>query len=109
MRKLDKIPAINLFRIFQEALTNVSQHSRATKVNVEYHQDEDEIILSISDNGRGLPAGHIIAPTSYGLRGMRERVAQLDGQILFDSPPGGGLRVTVILPVAVGYNKEEKT
>lgn len=105
-RKLDKAQAINLFRIFQEALTNVSQHSGATRVNVEFHQSDEEIILSISDNGRGLPEGHVIAQTSYGLRGMRERVAQLDGRIIFDSPPGGGLRVTVILPLAAGHNKE---
>jgi len=107
-RKLDKTPAINLFRIFQEALTNVSQHSGATRVNVEYHQGDEEIILSISDNGRGLPEGHVIAQTSYGMRGMRERVAQLDGQIVFDSPLDGGLRVTVILPVAAVHNKEGK-
>jgi PAS domain S-box-containing protein len=105
-RKLDKAQAINLFRIFQEALTNVAQHSGATSVNVEFNQSDEEIILSISDNGRGLPEGHVIAQTSYGLRGMRERVAQLDGQIIFDSPPGGGLRVTVILPFAAGHNKE---
>jgi signal transduction histidine kinase len=42
------------------------------------------------------------------MRGMRERVAQLNGQILFDNPPGGGLRVTVILPVAAGHHKEEE-
>jgi PAS domain S-box-containing protein len=104
--KLDKTTAINLFRIFQEALTNVAQHSGATRVNAEFHQGDEEIILTISDNGRGLPEGHVIAQTSYGLRGMRERVAQLDGQILFDKPPGGGLRLTVILPVAAGQDKE---
>jgi len=107
-RKLDKAPAINLFRIFQEALTNVSQHSGATGVNVEYLQSDEEIILTISDNGRGLPEKHVIAQTSYGMRGMRERVAQLDGQIIFDGPPGGGLRVTVILPFAAGHDKEGK-
>lgn len=107
-RKLEKAPAINLFRIFQEALTNVAQHSGATRVHVEFHQDDEEINLSISDNGRGLPEGHVIAQTSYGLRGMRERVAQLDGQIRFDRPPGGGLRVMVTLPPAAGYNRERK-
>jgi PAS domain S-box-containing protein len=107
-RKLDKAPAINLFRIFQEALSNVARHSGATRVSAEFHQGDDEIILSISDNGRGLPKEHIIAQTSYGMRGMRERVAQLDGQIKFDSPPGGGLRVTVILPVAAGQSMEDK-
>lgn len=104
--KLDKTQAINLFRIFQEALTNVSQHSKATRVKVEFQQGDEEVVLSVSDNGRGLPQGHIIAQTSYGLRGMRERVAQLNGQILFDIPPGGGLRVTVILPIAAGQITE---
>ena len=96
--KLDKTTAINLFRICQETLSNVSRHSDATRVNVEYHQDDEEIMLSIGDNGRGLPAGHTIAQTSYGMRGMRERVAQLNGRIAFDSPSGGGLRVTVTVP-----------
>lgn len=105
-RKLDKTPAINLFRIFQEALSNVSQHSGATRVNVEFLQNDDEIILSITDNGRGLPEKHVIAQTSYGMRSMRERVAHLGGQIIFDRPPGGGLRVTVILPLAAGHNGE---
>ena len=103
-RKLDKSIAINLFRIFQEALTNVSRHSGASRVNVEFVQDDEEIILSISDNGCGLPEQHVIAQKSYGMRGMRERVAQLEGQIKFDRSPGGGLRVTVILPLAA--NKE---
>ncbi len=104
-RKLDKTTAINLFRIFQEALNNVARHSGATRVNAEFHQSDDEIILCISDNGRGLPEKHVIAQTSYGMRGMRERVAQLDGQIIFDTPPGGGLRVTVILPVVSESNR----
>jgi len=107
-RKLDKTTAINLFRIFQEALSNISRHSRATRVSAEYHQGDDEIILSISDNGRGLPENHVIAQTSYGMRGMRERVAQLNGRILFDTPHGGGLRVTVILPANDGHSTEGK-
>ena len=104
-RKLDKTTAINLFRIFQEALSNVARHSGATRVSAEYHQGDDEIILSISDNGRGVPEKHVIAQTSYGMRGMRERVAQMDGQIMFDTPHGGGLRVTVILPGVSGNNR----
>ena len=107
-RKLDKAQAINLFRIFQEALTNVSQHSGASRVDVEFQQGDEEIVLSVSDNGCGLPEEHTIAQTSYGMRGMRERVAQLDGQIKFDSPPGGGLRLTVVLPVVAEHNREGK-
>jgi two-component system sensor histidine kinase UhpB len=107
-RKLGKIPAINLFRIFQEALTNVSQHSGATQVNVEFQQNDNEVFLSITDNGRGLPENHVSAQTSYGMRGMRERVAQLGGRISFENPPGGGLRVTVELsPAANNDGKSE--
>lgn len=98
-RNLDKTRAINLFRIFQEALTNVSQHSGATRVSAEFLQTDDEVTLMISDNGRGLPDKHAIASTSYGMRGMRERVAQLNGEITFDRPSSGGLRVTVKLPL----------
>ncbi len=108
-QKLDKTIAINLFRIAQEALTNVSRHSGATKVHVEFHQDEEEIILCISDNGRGLPEGHVIAQKSYGVRGMRERVAQLGGHITFDKPAGGGLRVTVTVPLATETEMEART
>jgi PAS domain S-box-containing protein len=105
-RKMDKTTAINLFRIFQEALSNVARHSGATRVSAEFHQGDEEIILSISDNGRGLPEKHVISQTSYGMRGMRERVAQLEGQIFFDTPRGGGLRVTVILPPVASQNME---
>jgi PAS domain S-box-containing protein len=107
-RKLDKAIAINLFRVFQESLNNVARHSGASRVGVEYQQDDNEIVLTISDNGRGLPEKHVIAQTSYGMRVMRERVAQLNGQILFDVPPSGGLRLTVILPLAADDSEEKK-
>jgi PAS domain S-box-containing protein len=98
--EMDGTQAINLFRITQESLTNVVRHSGATKVGVHLHRDNEEVVLSISDNGRGLPEGHTIASTSYGLRGMRERVVQLGGKIKFDKPAGGGFTVMVRLPVA---------
>jgi len=104
--KLDKATAINLFRICQEALTNVSRHSGASSVNVEYHQDGAEIMLSICDNGCGLPEGHTVAQTSYGMRGMCERVAQLDGRVAFNSPSGGGLRVTVTVPYRASQGRQ---
>jgi PAS domain S-box-containing protein len=103
--KLDSQYAIVLFRIFQESLTNVARHSGASRVEVEFHGGYDEVMLSISDNGRGLPEGHTVASGSYGMRGMSERVEQLGGRISFGSPPGGGFSVTVILPLPV-ENKE---
>jgi signal transduction histidine kinase len=103
--RLDKVQSINLFRIFQETLTNVARHSGATRVEANLRHDDKEAALTISDNGRGLPEGHTIASTSYGLRGMRERVAQLGGKIKIDAPPGGGFRVKVILPLPAGNEK----
>ncbi len=96
--ELDKTQTINLFRIFQESLTNVVRHSGASRVEVELQHENAAIILTICDNGCGLPEGHIIAPTSYGMIGMRERVEQLGGKINFYSPPGGGFSITVMLP-----------
>ena len=98
--KLDKKPSINLFRIYQEALANIQRHSGASRVEVALRFGNNEVVLSISDNGRGLPEAHSIASTSYGLRGMRERVAHLGGKIGFDSPQGGGFRVMVELPLS---------
>ncbi len=89
---------INLFRIFQEALTNVARHSGASRVEAEFRTGSDIVTLSIYDNGCGIAEGEFAA-TSFGIRGMRERVGQLCGEIEFDTPPEGGLRVTVRVPL----------
>jgi PAS domain S-box-containing protein len=100
---LDSTISINLFRIFQEALSNVARHSSATRVDIEFSSLTGEVALSIKDNGRGLPEGHVLAPTSFGLRGMRERVAQLGGKIKFEHSPGFG--VVVKLPLQAERNE----
>lgn len=105
---MDKQQSIALFRIFQEALTNIARHSGASRVEVEFHHGEDEITLSISDNGRGMTQQPGTVPSSYGLLGMTERVEQLGGKIKFDSPPGGGFNVTAILPLQTGLQDSEK-
>jgi signal transduction histidine kinase len=104
---LDKQRSIALFRIFQEALTNVTRHSGASRVEVEFYHGDEEVSLSISDNGCGMPGGHVIAADSYGICGMFERVGQLGGKIKFDNLPGGGLNVAVVLPLSVNYQEEE--
>ncbi len=105
---LDKARSINLFRIFQEALTNVSRHSGASRVEVEFHSCNDGIFLSISDNGHGVPENHIVASNSYGILGITERVKQLGGTSNFGSPPGGGFSVAVILPPPADNTREGK-
>ncbi len=107
--ELDKIQTINLFRIFQESLTNVARHSGASRVEVHLRYLGEEVILTINDNGCGLPEWHTIAQTSFGMLGMRERAEQMGGRINFYSPPDGGFGVTVILPLPADNQKEEKT
>ncbi|MDO8988997.1 MAG: PAS domain S-box protein [Sideroxyarcus sp.] len=102
---LDSTISINLFRIFQESLSNVARHSGATRVDIEFSSHTGEVALSIKDNGRGLPEGHVLAPTSFGLRGMRERVTQLGGKIKFEYSPGFG--VVVKLPLQA--ERKERT
>lgn len=99
---LDKAVAINLFRILQESLTNVSRHSGASKVAIVLRYGEEGIVLSVSDNGCGLVEEQLAAPNSYGLRGMFERVDYLGGSIVLDHPQGGGLAITISLPLMPG-------
>ncbi len=90
--------AINLFRIVQEALTNVTRHSVASRVEINFNQSKAGIFLSISDNGCGLPESQRVAANSYGIRSMSERAGQMGGKISFSQPTGGGLCLTVTLP-----------
>ena len=103
--ELDKELPINLFRIFQEALTNVMRHAQATLVEVELKQSEQEILLSVCDNGIGVQQA--AKPGSFGMVGMRERAAQMGGQISFAQPEQGGCCVTVRLPLGLRRDKPE--
>ncbi|MBI5437970.1 MAG: PAS domain S-box protein [Nitrosomonadales bacterium] len=106
-KKLDRVRSINLFRVFQEALTNVLRHSSASHVEVEFHHD-GEILLAISDNGCGMKEKCADDPIHYGMLGMTERVEQLGGEIKFGSPPGGGFSVAISLPLPAGDIKTER-
>jgi PAS domain S-box-containing protein len=106
--KLNQTISINLFRIFQESLTNVSRHSGATIVEVGLLCNDEEIELSISDNGCGMPENYAGVANSYGIRGMFERAESLGGKIELGNAERGGLRVTVRLPIPAEGSKEEK-
>ncbi len=89
-----------LFRVAQEAVTNVVKHARATLVTVRLEFDADEVQLSVEDNGCGFdPAalGHAGRP-SWGLLGMEERASLLGGRMRLCSAPGEGTSVEVAIP-----------
>ena len=92
--------AIALYRMVQEALTNVARHARATDVAIEMRQIGGELVLSVRDNGVGFPGGERQPGRRHGLLGIRERAYMLGGRLDVDNPPGGGGRITVRLPLA---------
>jgi PAS domain S-box-containing protein len=93
---MEETTAITVFRIFQEALTNVARHSRATKVVVVLREGErslfgdESLVLEIRDNGRGITEEEILNPESLGLLGMKERVLAFGGELSIRGKPGGG-------------------
>ncbi|RZI42056.1 two-component sensor histidine kinase [Herbaspirillum sp. HC18] len=91
--------ATALFRIFQEALTNIGKHADATRVNVRLSRTNRNVRLVITDNGRGIEAADHLKPKSFGLRGMLERVNALGGQLSVSALEDGGTEVALRIPL----------
>lgn len=93
--------ATTLFRIVQEALTNVARHSDATNVKLALKVEDGYCMLRIADNGHGAPEHTRDAQErpSFGLIGIRERAHMLDGTVTIDNRPGAGFTITVALPL----------
>ncbi len=89
-----------LFRIVQEALTNVARHAQASRVVVEISSDPNTCSLHIEDNGCGALLEDTGRRGSFGLLGMGERVRQLHGRLAIDTAPGHGFRITAKIPLS---------
>jgi PAS domain S-box-containing protein len=87
-----------VFRIFQEALTNVARHAEATRVRVELRFPADAVMLVIEDDGKGMTTSSADARGSLGLMGMQERARALDGEVTVESEPDRGTIVTARIP-----------
>ncbi|MGD0361150.1 MAG: PAS domain S-box protein [Bryobacteraceae bacterium] len=87
-----------LFRIFQEALTNIARHAGATEVRVALCQEGGYLSLTVRDNGRGIDAERLSASGALGILGMRERAILLKGAFRIASHPDGGTMVSVRIP-----------
>lgn len=86
-----------IYRVIQEALTNVARHADAREVNVRLANGDGRVQLLIEDDGRGFES----EPTPHlGLLGMRERVAELGGTLHIAGAPGRGVQLEVSLPIA---------
>ncbi|HVM47107.1 MAG TPA: PAS domain-containing protein [Candidatus Acidoferrum sp.] len=96
--KLPREVATAIFRIFQEALTNVARHAKATTVRARLEATAERVTLSMEDDGRGIRPEDVSGSRSLGLLGMRERATVLGGDVAIEPVTPRGCRVTVRLP-----------
>ncbi len=90
----------HLFRIAQEALTNIARHSQAQKAWLSFNIVGLRVVLTIEDNGRGIPEGpRSQASSSIGMVGMRARARRIGGELITENRENGGLRLRVEAPV----------
>jgi PAS domain S-box-containing protein len=97
--ELDQDFSTAVFRIFQEALTNVARHADATKVKVGLREKAGRLELKVRDNGKGIPEGKISDPKSFGIVGMKERVYFLGGKIEIKGVQDKGTIIKMIIPL----------
>jgi len=96
---------IAVFRIYQEALTNIARHAKAKNVLVNLKREQNEAILTISDDGVGFPVGQLESTQSLGIVGMRERALLLGAQFHLQSSQGNGTTITLRIPLGDAEGK----
>jgi signal transduction histidine kinase len=92
--------SIALYRIAQEALTNIVKYASARNVEVELLGDDEGVSLIVHDDGAGLPSGVESSRLSHGIVGMRQRIRALNGTFKISSRPGSGTMIEVFIPVS---------
>lgn len=90
--------ATGIFRIFQETLTNIARHAEASRVMVEFRHDETEILLTVTDNGKGIDPVKTAGSKSLGILGMSERAQALGGMLSVHPATPRGTRVALSIP-----------
>jgi signal transduction histidine kinase len=101
---LEPRSALHILRIFQEVLTNIIKHARATRIQVSTSHDDQQVTVTVEDNGGGFepPAasdGAGLPPRGKGLGNLLRRTAQLQGQARWERLPQGGTRFSLVLPL----------
>jgi signal transduction histidine kinase len=96
---ITSMQAINLFRVIQEAIQNILKHAQATEINISGQQTEEKISITISDNGVGMSDSAIKNTESYGIRNMKNRIHEINGELMIDSTADKGTIVSIQLPI----------
>lgn len=100
--ELPEPQAMAVFRIFQEMLSNVGRHARASRVQVRIGCEDGSLRVAVADDGVGAAPAALDAPTAYGVMGMRERAGHFGGHVTIVSAPGQGAAFTLVLPLRHG-------
>jgi len=96
---LNKDLTTNIFRIFQEILTNIMRHAQATHVDVRLEESDGRVMLNVRDNGNGISEEQISDPSSFGIMGIRERVNFLGGSFKIEGTTSEGTEISIIVPL----------
>ncbi len=112
VRRLSPVQELGLFRVFQEAVSNIRRHSECTRVLVEVSFCPESVQMCISDDGRGFKVPDridgLVSSGKLGLIGMHERAQILGGTLAIESRPGGGTKIIVEVPTQVGHDRGDE-
>ncbi|MCO4095028.1 MAG: histidine kinase [Acidovorax sp.] len=106
--KLPDASQLTVYRMVQEALTNIGKYAKASKVLVSVHGYPTHVAVQVRDNGEGFDPA-TVRPNSHGLSGMRHRVEAAGGRLSITSRPGNGTLVSAVLPLSAGAQELPKT
>lgn len=113
-RRLDAELESTIYRIVQEALTNVSRHAEASRALVQIREREGNVVASVTDDGKGMPGAERLGPRGdgleggFGMGGMRERAELVGGDLEFAPAPEKGTTVRLIVPLAGRPSAEDE-
>jgi signal transduction histidine kinase len=97
---LDRDLSVALFRISQEALTNVARHAEAGRVKVSLLLEDDYLVLEVADDGRGISVEKVLSHSSVGITGMRERMLAFGGNVIINGKKGEGTTLVASIPLS---------
>lgn len=98
-----------IFRIFQEILTNIVRHSRASRVRVNFHETAEELVMTVEDNGCGISEQDMRNPKKFGILGMKERALALGGKFELSGVYGKGTTAILRIPLERSVSREGVT
>ena len=95
-----------IFQAVRELLVNIVKHAKASNVKISVTSDDEKLCITLEDNGTGFP-DYPANKSGYGLFNIRERMNHINGQFEIDSNPGGGTRVSLVVPFSADKKQGE--